>query len=242
MQYEDRVRIATPEGVELDFALGGVGSRLAARIIDLILQTLIGFAAVLGLGLGLSGLSGVAATIAAIIVSFAVLWGYDVLFETFNSGRTPGKARLGLRVVGEMGEPESFSMAAVRNLLRIVDNLVGPIAIIVSKRNQRLGDMAAGTLVVKERSGGAEAKLLRSAPEAVEKPDTARIWDLAGVTSEEMAAVRRFLERRGTIGPRARAEIAHELAERLRRKVHNSEQAGADERFLELLVAVKSQR
>lgn len=241
MQYEDRVRIATPEGVELDLALAGVGSRLAARIIDLFVMWLILVGAFVALRLTLGGVSDAAGTVAAIVASFAILWGYDVLFETFNSGRTPGKKRLGLRVVGEMGEPESFSMAAVRNLLRVVD-IVGPIVIVLSKRNQRLGDMAAGTLVVKERSGGAKLKAVSTVSGTGAELDAAPAWDLTGVNPQEMAAVRRFLERRAAIGPRARASIAHDLAERLRRKIPSSEQVGADEHFLELVAAARSLR
>lgn len=252
MEYEDRVRIATPEGVELDLALAGVGSRLAARILDALIQ----IALWLGIAFALDATSGgggggdstsVAGIILAIVVTFGIFWAYDVLFETFNSGRTPGKMALGLRVVGEMGEPESFSMSAVRNLLRIVDEyvtafLVGPVAIIGSARNQRVGDMAAGTLVVKERSSDAGARTLTASPEAMPMFAAAEGWDLTAVTGEEVAAIRRFLERRGAIGRAPRSEIARELALRLRPKVPNSYEVGADELFLELVAAVKSQR
>lgn len=249
MEYEDRVRIATPEGVELDLALAGVGSRLAARIIDFTLQIAIAVAALAGLGsaFGGSDSGNAAVAIAAIVITFAIFWGYNVVFETFNSGRTPGKIRCGLRVVGDAGEPETFSMSAVRNLFRIIDEfatafLVGPIAIVASKRNQRVGDMAAGTLVVKERA--AESKVDRSSVSAnsIPKLDAARQWDLTGVTPQEQAAVRRFLERRSAISPRARAGIAQDLAARLRPKIPNSDQVGADEHFLELVSAVKRER
>ena len=95
------------------------------------------------------------------IVSFVVIWGYDTLFETFNSGQTPGKKRLSIRVVSESGGGLSFRMAAIRNLLRIVDEgtlfLGALFSIAASPRNQRLGDMAAGTLVVREEAPDANA-------------------------------------------------------------------------------------
>ena len=164
MRYEDRISIATPEGVEVDVTLAGLGSRFTAALIDGLIQG----AVVLGLGL-LGGLlaggaetadfdGGLAAGIALalVITSFLlVLLGYPIAFETWASGRTPGKRWTGLRVVRVGGAPVGFLTSAIRNLLRMVDFLptlygVGMVAMLASSRNQRLGDMAAGTLVVRK--------------------------------------------------------------------------------------------
>lgn len=242
MEYEDRVRIATPEGVELDLGLAGIGSRLAARILDVLIQTAIVLVILLAVGFtaGDGETSDAVAIVLMVVLVFGIFWGYNVAFETFNSGRTPGKMALGLRVVGDQGEPETFSASAVRNLLRLVDELMtaflaGTISIIASSENQRLGDMAAGTLVVKERTTAAKTFEPAATFASIEKLEIARHWDLSAITPEERVAVRRFLERRFAIDPRARAELAHQIAAHLRPKVAGSEQVGIDEHFLELL-------
>lgn len=247
MEYEDRVRIATPEGVELDIGLAGVGSRLAARLIDFLIEgaIIIGLLIALGLTSGDGETSEAVTAILAIVIVFAVFWGYNVAFEAFNAGRTPGKKALGLRVVGDIGEPETFSMAATRNLLRVVDELMtlglaGTIAIIASKDNQRLGDMAAGTLVVKERSAAAKSFEASATFASLDKLEAARHWDLGAVTPQEHVVVRRFLERRFAIDPRARADLAHQIAVALRPKVAGSADVGPDEQFLELVASRSS--
>lgn len=247
MQYEDTVRIATPEGVEIELALAGIGSRLAARLIDHLLQGIAIFVsvAILAASLEDSDLSSALVAILGILLGFAILWGYDVLFEAFNSGRTPGKRAMGLRVVGERGEPISFSMAAVRNVLRLVDEyltlwLAALAAMVRSRRSQRLGDMAAGALVVKERSEGSAADAGVSIS-SLNRLETAASWDTTRVTDDDLATARRFLERRYQLDVQARARLANEVAERLRPKVQG-EQGGGAEQFLELLVAVKSRR
>ena len=90
------------------------------------------------------------------LVSFAVVTTYDILFEVFASGRTPGKRMNGLRVVRSGGEPVRFVTSAIRNALRAIDFLpfayvIGAVTILATRNNQRLGDIAAGTLVVRER-------------------------------------------------------------------------------------------
>jgi hypothetical protein len=114
------------------------------------------------------------------------------------------------------------------------------MTIIVSRRNQRLGDMAAGTLVVRERTTVASGPWTTGLPAA----DDAELegWDTTALTGEEVATVRRFLERRTTLTPEARARLAAELAGRLRPKVAVPVGDLHDERFLELAVAAKLRR
>lgn len=246
MQYEDTVRLATPEGVELEFALAGIGSRLAARLIDLLLIGALLFAAAVVASGALDGSSAsdAAVAIVSIVAAFAVIWGYDVFFEAFASGRTPGKRATGLRVVGDRGEPITFTSAAVRNVLRIVDEyltvwIAALVSITRSERNQRLGDMAAGALVVKDR-----ATALGESPSvsigALDQLPAAATWDATAVTDDEVATARRFLERRASLDVSSRARLAADLANRLRPKVHGVAAATSDEQFIELLVAVKA--
>src|SRR5918992_5928293 len=118
MEYEDRLTITTPEGVELELQLAGLGSRFVAQSIDLLIKG----AAILLLVIALSvfGLTGVAIMIPSILL---ILYAYDVVFETFSNGRTPGKRALKLRVVKAEGEPVDFMSSAIRNVLRLVDGL-----------------------------------------------------------------------------------------------------------------------
>ncbi len=248
MFYEDRISVATPEGVTLEVTLAGVGSRFAAAVIDQLLRlAVIGALAVLvgtfGAGLGTSGGVLFASVVVAI---FLVQFGYDVLFETLASGRTPGKRWTGLRVVRTGGAPVGFVASAVRNLLRIVDSLpgvylVGVLAILFTRNNQRLGDLAAGTLVVRERQQTTALPPPPSPPATVPDADAA-LWDVSAVTAEEVATVRRFLDRRRSLTPEARERLATDMAARLRPKVVGPPRQWQPEPFLEYLVATKASR
>lgn len=252
MSYEDRISIATPEGVDLQLTLAGLGSRAVARIVDQAIQTgLIIAVTVLAASVGGSG-DGAAVGVVFLLVLFLVQFGYDVLFEMMASGRTPGKRWSGLRVVRADGGPVGFLPSAVRNLLRLVDFLpgvyaVGMVAVVASPRNQRLGDLAAATLVVRERRGGRRSTAPPAAvPVAASPPPAggaeAAAWDVSAVTPEELATVRRFLERRPGLTPDARTRLAADLAERLRPKVVGPPPDQRPEAFLEALAAAKTAR
>jgi uncharacterized RDD family membrane protein YckC len=250
MEYEDRARIATAEGLELDLELAGLGSRGSARALDMLLQTLILIAVWIAFGATANDeLSGAALAIVGSILTFVVIWGYDSLFEAFNSGQTPGKSRLQIRVVAESGGAINFRMAAVRNLLRIIDEgtlfLVAFLTIARSKRNQRLGDMLAGTLVIRDApeagTDGSESELqLRESSWRV--LETASGWDTTAVGSEDLAVVRQFLLRRPVLPPERRRSLASALAGRLRDRVPGSDPTIDNEQFLEILAALKARR
>jgi len=249
MQYEDTIRIATPEGIELELALPGIGSRLAARLIDLLIigvLVLVGLI-VYGSAVDDSSFAGAAAAVVGVLLGFLMMWAYDVLLETFDSGRTPGKRALGIRVVGDRGEPESFSAAAVRNLLRPIDEaltlwIAALISITRSPRNQRLGDIAAGAIVVKDRAEAAGVEAAAVSLGSIDMLGGAAAWDATAITDDDLSAARRFLERRSALGAGPRARLASELAGRLRPKVHGADPTIDAERFIELLVAVKAGR
>jgi uncharacterized RDD family membrane protein YckC len=249
--YEDRISVATPEGVTLDVTLAGVGSRFVAALIDQALRLAVLGALFLGLALlGPAADVSFGGVVALILVTvFVVQFGYDVAFETLASGRTPGKRWTGLRVVKVGGAPVGFLSSALRNLLRLVDYLpgfylVGILAVLFTRNNQRLGDLAAGTLVVRERGRLATPPPApppvqpSSAPAGV---DTA-LWDVSAITAEEVATVRRFLDRRTTLTPQARERLAMEMATRLGPKVVGPPREWPAESFLEYLVTVKAGR
>src|SRR3990170_3287966 len=118
MRYEDAITISTPEGVELELPLAGLGSRFVAALIDIIIKT--GLILALGIALGVAGAYGDALFS---VLAFLVFFAYDILFETLASGRTPGKRWTGLRVVRLEGQPIGFVASAIRNTLRLVDLL-----------------------------------------------------------------------------------------------------------------------
>lgn len=242
MDLDDRVVLETPEGVAIELTLAGLGSRMAAFLLDLVLRGVVAVALMLlstraPADVNLGGWWVALVT----VVSFLLVFGYDVLFEVAAGGRTPGKRWTGLRVVDRTGGPVGFVTSVIRNLLRLIDILpafflVGVISVVVSSRNQRLGDMAAGTLVIRERRAPPPARW--SAPAGEHTTG----WDVAQVTAEELAAVRRFLERRQALLTPARVRIAGELAGRLRPKVAGPGTDVDDERFLELVTAAKADR
>ena len=256
MEYEDRLTVATPEGVELELALAGLGSRFIAGGIDLTLKLLL-IAALAALLLGVDALlagdtggggddSGSATLGVAIflVAVFLITFFYDVLFETLGRGRTPGKRWTGLRVVRGEGHPVGVRTSVVRNVVRLVDGpatgyLVGLVSILVTRRHQRLGDLAAGTFVVRERQGVATPSM----PAQILHPqDPAAAWDVTGVSAEDLATVRQFLARRGSLTPSARAHLGRELSQRLRPRVGGAATEGDPEAFLERLVAAKGSR
>jgi uncharacterized RDD family membrane protein YckC len=238
---DDRVTIATPEGIELELVLAGVGSRFAATLLDIVVQ----LGAIFALAIVLGPLGSNGYVVAAYLVAvFVILFAYDIVLETWNRGRSIGKLAAGLRVVRVGGEAEGFLTAAVRNFLRIVDFLpafyvVGVISILVTSRNQRLGDLAAGTLVVRERRA-AVMPAAAYAPSPAVAPYLE--WDVSAVSAEDVATLRHFLERRVSLSPGARAHLATDLAARVQPKVVGAADGWHPESFLEAVVAAKTAR
>jgi uncharacterized membrane protein SpoIIM required for sporulation/uncharacterized RDD family membrane protein YckC len=163
-QFAQRLAIETPEHLVLELELAGLGSRMAATVCDAALLAI----AYLILGVGIQLLStptrgdaegpwGTLSAIVLILALFLLFWGYFLLFEVMLDGRTPGKRLMGIRVVMDTGHPLTFTAAAVRNLVRIVDMQplvtyqVGLGFVLFHPQNKRLGDIVAGTVVVRDR-------------------------------------------------------------------------------------------
>lgn len=235
---DDRVSIATPEGVELELTLAGLGSRAIAGGIDLAIKgALVGLLAVALLTTGVLGLTLLVPVIAI------VLMGYDIAFETLAQGRTPGKRMNGLRVVREGGSPVDVTSSAIRNVLRLFDGLplsYAPtiVSIAVTRRNQRPGDLVAGTLVIRERLAATGFEKAEPGP----GPPVEEVgWDVSAVDADQMAMVRSFLARRDGLRPEARARLAEQLAAGLRPRVGGADEEDA-EMFLELVDSEKTRR
>jgi uncharacterized RDD family membrane protein YckC len=250
VEYDDILTISTPEGVELHLTLAGAASRFVSATVDILIQIvlLVCIAVVLGV-LGDSGLGGGGpAVLGWFVISFGVIVFYDIFFEVFHSGRTPGKRLNGLRVVRDGGQPVDFATSATRNVIRPIDflpsaYLLGAGLILATRKNQRLGDIAAGTLVVRERRGAARSSggLTMPARRPLAASPSAS-WDTSLVTPEEIAAVRQFLDRRHLVEETARARLARTLAERLRPKTAGAPADVRGEEFLLALVDAKDRR
>jgi uncharacterized RDD family membrane protein YckC len=241
---QETLRISTPEGVSLELPLAGVGSRFIALLMDSLLQ-LLAFGLLIAL-LAVTGAGGFAAAAVTAAAGFALTFAYPVAFELAAAGRTPGKRWSGLRVVCDDGSPVTVRGSALRNLLRLVDvlpgmYLVGAIAIFATGKNQRLGDLVAGTVVVREPRAG--ARVAEPPPAlAAGDPEDLPAWDASGLSDADLAALRRFLERRHALDVVSRNLLARDLADRLRPRVGGVGGDLAPERFLELVAAMRSIR
>ena len=237
MEYEDRRTISTPEGVDLELPLAGLGSRFIGLLLDsLILTAVIAIFVIAFLELG-STLG------AAIFSSFAVLLtiAYHVFFEVADSGRTPGKRAAGVRVVMDGGEPVGLRASLIRNFIRLLEGLAtfyvpATISVLASKNNQRLGDHAAGTLVIRARRPAAPA------PYVPPPRLYSGALDATAIGEDELAIVSSYLARREKLAQPARQALAAELAGRLRPRVAGARADQTDEQFLEQLFASKAGR
>jgi uncharacterized RDD family membrane protein YckC len=234
------VDVRTGEAVEIRYELAGLGSRFLALVVDMLAQFAIALALLIGFGFAAPGLSRLPfagknvtawAIAVAVLLLFTIFFGWFIVFETWWSGRTPGKRALGLRVVRDGGFPLDAGAAIIRNLVRIAEVALGfytvsAISALVSKENKRLGDFAAGTLVVRDRADAVpdlDAYLARSAPS-----DT-------GLSSEDRLLVDRFLARRATLDRSARQRLAAQIADRIRPTLAASYAHLDDESLLEFL-------
>ena len=216
MSYQPTGGSVTPEAVWLRVDMAGLGSRTIALMVDTLIQLVVLVPVLIGF-LG-DGLAGTPETLALSLVVFAILWLYFPLFEWLRNGQTPGKRAQGIRVVRTSGEPAGFAAVMVRNLVRIVEVYALPfialIAMFSSARGQRLGDLAAGTMVVRDRQVPPPQVLVIPAPDPGMPPlDTSRL------TEREYTVLRTFLTRRSSLDAVARQQLAASLATTLRRQL-----------------------
>jgi uncharacterized RDD family membrane protein YckC len=158
--------VETPEHVAIGYQLADLGSRFTALLLDWALI----MTGQLGIWLGLYALASITGLRNAvtgvglgitILISFVLTWGYFVFYEGLRDGQTPGKRYMGIRVVHDGGYPVTVRGAAVRNLMRVIDIqpapsfALGGLAMMLHPQTKRLGDLAAGTVVVRDRTGQA---------------------------------------------------------------------------------------
>ena len=226
----------------MELTLAGLGSRLISGMFDLTIQGVIYFAFAFAIHAATDGGSIGAAILA--VAAFLIVFAYDVCFEVLAGGRTPGKRWTGLRVMRDGGRPITFVPSAIRNVLRFADFLpgmyaIGTLFVFLTPRNQRLGDIAAGTIVVRERRA---ADRLQDAAAEPGEVGPAPAWDVSGISAADVAVVRNFLARRRELEPAAADKLAHDLAARLRPRVAGAAGHMSNEEFLRRLAAAKAAR
>ncbi len=212
--------IVTPEAVLLEFETAGVASRTVAELLDLgavvvafsvVLIALTFVAAALGGDLGPTVVA-----VVSLVMGFVMLVGYPAAMETFWDGRTLGKAAMGLRVVTREGAPVRFRHAAIRAMLGLVEiwallGIPAVVSIISSRRDQRLGDLVAGTLVLRQRAGRRA-----SPPVSFGVPwnweSYVQSLDVSPLTDEQYGVVRAVLLRVGELSAAARWQVTTEVA------------------------------
>lgn len=215
--------LVTPEAVVLDLPIAGIGSRATAAMIDLTIQfgSLILFAFVAGtVDVGPTGWVGV---VVVLLVVFFLLIVYPIAFETALKGRTPGKMAVGLRVVTVEGGPEEFRHAAVRGALALVDihlsfGGIATLSAFLSARGQRLGDIAAGTIVIRERAGREGNRVIRFEPPPGAESLMARM-DVGAMTEDDYLAVRSLLIRAPDLGPQRTELLGRQVVDAIAPRV-----------------------
>jgi uncharacterized RDD family membrane protein YckC len=224
--------VATPERVSFDYQVAGLATRAIAQFVDLlILAFVLGGVYFFAIAIGATG-QDVVAYLVAVIGSFVVIFGYFWACEAFWSGQTVGKRIFRLRAVGDRGEPMTFMQVGIRNVVRIVDFLpyaygVGLVTLFINGRGKRLGDLAAGTIVVKDSDYLPLWKVPGGLPpagapaQAWTPPPTTAGAALAPATPAELflrrldPELRRFVSlyarRRGELPPHLRAQLAGQV-------------------------------
>src|SRR5215510_13291178 len=210
-------RIVTPEAVILDLERAGVASRTLAFTIDILALAAVLLAIAFVVTQTVGNIEGVGGAVAAVLTSAGVVVVWFCSWETLWRGRTPGKAALGLRAVSQDGTTIRFQQAFVRAAVGLIDIFIPPVGFtavvsaLLSPRDQRLGDMAAGTLVVRERS--AQSQVMPAwfaAPPGYE--GYVASLDVSALDDDAYGLVRTYLMRYAQLTPGAREHLALRLA------------------------------
>ncbi|MGB9408186.1 MAG: RDD family protein [Terracidiphilus sp.] len=256
----DQLNIATPELVDIEMSLAGIGSRFIALLVDMLIW-LAGFIVLVVLlviflkpgSLAFTGIPEQWAVAVVIFIFFLLNWGYFTLFEAFWNGRTPGKRVARIRVIQRSGRAIGLFESMARNLVRYVDMqpfplyAVGVISIFATRQHQRLGDLAAGTLVVRDRleeaplwgDSGARTFTAQSFAHGAPAPEPHNAYSLpatgiAKLSSTDLEVLEGFFSRRLDMSLSTRHALAERIAAAIQAKSGLEQPAGASvETFLE---------
>lgn len=234
--------VETPEQVVLSYNIAGIGTRSAAAIIDtlIIMVTWLAFTSLVAwaareLGSTSDALRTPWLTTTGIVGTFVLQWGYYVLFEALRDGQTPGKRRMRLRVVRDGGYAVTFGASAARNLVRFVDQqpgifyLFGIVGVVFSRSGKRLGDFAAGTMVVQERA----VRLATIPPVPLDEGEPGETV-LPRLPDELVALMEQYVARATQLEPERRRALADLLVSRVAAVLPHEEMATEADMLREL--------
>ena len=253
---EETLDIQTPENVAFGYQVAGIGSRFLASLLDTLLILVLQVVVILVFVLVLSAFNLLGETIAAWvyavlgIVGFIFFWGYYIFFEMLWNGQTPGKRWVGLRVIRTDGTPITLSESFIRNLTRLVDFLpamygIGIISMFLDKQSRRLGDLAAGTLVVHDRAPisiqGLSARRTVNFSVHGSKPVSLEGFPLERLTNDDLALIEDFLLRREQLTHRQALanQVLNTLHARLGLPLPSISQIEAEDMLLTILQAAQ---
>jgi uncharacterized RDD family membrane protein YckC len=261
--------IDTPEQVGLEYSVAGVGSRFVAALLDALIIMAFFLLEVLALALigAASTVSPAAGSLSesagkwflafVVFINFVIVWGYFALFEAYWHGQTPGKRAMKLRVIKDSGRQITLFEALARNLLRVVDYLpslylVGVVTMLCNRRNQRVGDLVAGTIVVHERLD--EPSLLYQTSTTLVAPaafaaqpmgsETVLPWGqsvtamfpadaVAKLDAQDLVVIETFFSRMLDLPMQTRAAVAYQMVTQMTTKMEVAVPEGNPERALE---------
>lgn len=240
MKKQKEIIIETPEKIRFSYRIAEIGSRIAAYLIDQLIQIVIILILIWPLaGFAVASVKNMTYITAAflMIVTFLMRWFYYVLFELIMEGQSPGKKLMRIRVVRDNGDSLDFETIIFRNFLRIVDDfpaipLLGGFVALIDPLNRRLGDLTANTIVVKEihyqlRLPDFQVKLNRIETNPDIIPVKRRL------NENELYIIRRFLNEYHKLPADKGNELALDLARQVQKKTGNTEEIGDAFLFLE---------
>lgn len=258
MTINRTVTVVTPENITVSYQLAGVATRSLALLVDLLAQLLLIILTALAasllnhVGYGIEHIVAFVGTIA----SFCVMFVYNIFFEMIWGGRTPGKRLFGLRVVRDGGYPITLLASCIRNILRFIDLGIVPAAtasggvvlwgapgllcVLFSDKYKRIGDYAAGTIVIHEQSA---SPFVLPVGRAAMRPEIEQIMPLVKnidrVDGKDFRIIRRFTTRRSKLEPIVQAAIAESIARPLLTKLDMRVEVYYQVQFADVLEAIE---
>jgi uncharacterized RDD family membrane protein YckC len=248
MRFFNQFHLQTPESVELEFTLAGIGNRTLALLIDYVVLLLSlflfwffylllipQFESILealipdNIGMWLLAI--------ASLISFFFYMGYFVIFESLWQGQTPGKRVTKIRVIQDNGRRAGLGQATMRSLLRPVDDLffLGVFMIVLGKKEKRLGDWVAGTIVIQEDRATAPANFAIDPLSQKLALELNQLTEIDQLLPEEFATIREYLQRRSAMSKKARINLSQQLGDRLQSILHLETQTASPDIFLEAI-------
>jgi uncharacterized RDD family membrane protein YckC len=257
---DETLDIQTPENIVFGYQIAGIGSRFLATLLDTVLVGLLQLVVILVLVLILKAYDGsifadrLSAWVIAIfgLITAVFYWGYYVFFEMLWNGQSPGKRWVGLRVIRSDGTPITLSESLIRNLARLVDFLpaaygIGIITMFIDKQSRRLGDLAAGTLVVQDRAPISIQSLSVKRTVNLGKRGLTNVslegFPIERLTNNDLNLIEDFLLRRDQLTHRESLaiQILNTLHQRLGLPVPTISRIEAEDTLAAILAAAQSQ-